>query len=431
MKRILALILLVATVLSFSACQSVPATQTAPPTQTQTQTGAPTQTTGKTDENVKLPNVPQPISWDTINALPIANSSMSQEELRQLCLDFFRLQQTFQWTPNETMTYTIASYGIPNTFNKGTLYQGLPYVTDATGNLYIAMDYYNSETGVLDVASKGGNALAEIIGNQCSFGSSWGWARACNTLTSTYTNTINEAHGWIKLGNYEYLTNESDKLETTKVSCMNNGEQVMYQAYALFQPADGMVTYNSAGHVRMVSSKATVVKKANGTIDGKKSFVYYVDQGSSLENSVLPDGTVAQIQGDVDVKVSFSDLYKDGYLPFTVAELCGKNPVEKATATINYDAATTTVKALSETSLVSNYPISDVRLILTDAEGNTIYSYVGYPKYVNTFTLGMKTVILPTVINRYLKQNDLSVSILARVGTGEQITVYTGMMVSE
>lgn len=425
--RPVSLLLVFCLVASLVSCSSLPSVTT---TQTQDQTA--TQQTVSTEEKdnytKKPPVVPNPITWDDINALPIASSSMSQDELRQLCVDYFRLQLSFQWTPNETMKYIIVTSSTLNTCEFGKIYQGLPYVTNATGNLYIMMEYYDSETGVMDVKSKGGVALAEIIGNQCSFGSAWGWSRVQNTLTSTFTNTINEDHGWIKLGNYDY-TMQNGKLTQSKADCKANGEQKMYEAYALFRPADGMVTYNNAGHVRMVCKAAEVVRDANGKIDGEKSFVTYLDQGSSFADVTLPDGTPARVQGGVDVKVSFANLYSTGYLPFTVAELIGKNPVEKATWTFSTDAPTITMEELKAQKLTSNYAISDVKMIIKDKNGTELYHYVASPTYVNTYEFETNPLVLTAIVKRYVQDKTNTVTLEARVGTGELFEIYSGTLV--
>lgn len=37
--------------------------------------------------------------------IPVATNAMSKDELRQLCIDFMKLQMTFSWTPRQTTTY--------------------------------------------------------------------------------------------------------------------------------------------------------------------------------------------------------------------------------------------------------------------------------------------------------------------------------------
>ncbi len=103
--------------------------------------------------------------------LPVANSSMTSAELRQLCLDFFKLQLSFQWVPNEEIpvyptgstnlflnyfkkykennTVTSFSNYTGKALNTETIYAGIPYQNVSTGNLYRWMEYYDESTGVM------------------------------------------------------------------------------------------------------------------------------------------------------------------------------------------------------------------------------------------------------------------------------------------
>ena len=78
-------------------------------------------TTEKTTEETGLENpsseaecypaVSDPLTWEKINAIPIANGEMTVDQLRQICVDYMRLELSFQWTPNETMKYVIRGAG--------------------------------------------------------------------------------------------------------------------------------------------------------------------------------------------------------------------------------------------------------------------------------------------------------------------------------
>ncbi len=59
--------------------------------------------------------------------------------------------------------------------------------------------------------------------------------------------------------------------------------QAMYKTYAMLQPGDGVVTWkNSSGHAMMVV-KVDVVYNSDGTIDGSKSIMTLLEQGSGHE----------------------------------------------------------------------------------------------------------------------------------------------------
>ena len=110
------------------------------------------------------------LTQDSLDAIGIADSKMSAQELRELCLRYFKLQQSFLWTPDTN----VACYptGSPKlyesymqlyagqegfTFDKntgkaleeGTIYGGIPYQNVSTGNLYRWMEYYDESTGVM------------------------------------------------------------------------------------------------------------------------------------------------------------------------------------------------------------------------------------------------------------------------------------------
>ena len=110
MKRLFSVILCLCMFVSLCACGG----NTAEPVET-TKPAAPKEKT----------NVAEPLTWEKINAIPIANDSMTEEQLRQICIDTFRLQLTFGWTPSESTDYN--SGMSDKTFYKGQVYGGPPY----------------------------------------------------------------------------------------------------------------------------------------------------------------------------------------------------------------------------------------------------------------------------------------------------------------
>ncbi|MBR7164919.1 MAG: hypothetical protein IKD18_01435, partial [Clostridia bacterium] len=77
--------------------------------------------TEETVDTYNYPTVVNPLTPEALAALPIANSSMTTDQLRQLCLDYFYLQLTFSWTPDSRFSYTIESSGKPVTIEKGSV----------------------------------------------------------------------------------------------------------------------------------------------------------------------------------------------------------------------------------------------------------------------------------------------------------------------
>ena len=131
--------------------------------------------TGKTPLETELTDFGT-VSYGTVltkasmDAIGIANSQMTAQELRELCLRYFKLQQSFLWTPGEDVK--CCPTGSPNlyesymklyagqedcVFDKNTgkalltdiIYGGIPYQNVSTGNLYRWMEYYDESTGVM------------------------------------------------------------------------------------------------------------------------------------------------------------------------------------------------------------------------------------------------------------------------------------------
>ncbi len=120
---------------------------------------------GKTDTGA-------PLSQAAIDAIPVADSSMTSDQLRQICLDYFNLHLSFQWVPSEDLPvyptgstklfleylqfYTGSSIKefdqyTGKAIKKGTIYAGIPYQNISTGNIYRWMEYYDETTGVMDL----------------------------------------------------------------------------------------------------------------------------------------------------------------------------------------------------------------------------------------------------------------------------------------
>lgn len=360
MKKFIAISMLIGLLLSLAACA---ANKPAVP-----ETTAPT-----APPKVKT-NVAQPLTMADIQSIPVANDSMTEEQLRQICLDYMRLQLTFCFTPNNGILFQNGSTEKP--LNYGDVYAGLPYISNCKGNLYKLMEYYDSDNGMLDVSDE---KTISIIGNQCSSATYWAWARVANTAIHRDTLTSTKANGCLPVGPYTYDENikKFDTTPTTHI-CSQNGEQTMFQSYALLKPADGVVSFTTSGHVRMVSSVPNIVYTESGTIDGVQSTLTYMDQAAAWSVGTQPDGSKCEIQGGVDMVITFQELYNTGYLPFTFAELNKENPVEPCTVSYSYTGDTIRLIQIHESIVIANYPISHVRLAIADADGNACYKVLLY-----------------------------------------------------
>ncbi len=436
--RLTAFLLLLAAILPLCACT---ANLDAQVTHTET---AETKKEPEEEKKTHVWSVPTPMTWKDIDAIPIANAHMTSDELRKICVDYFRLQTSFQWTPNKIFEYTIRSSDSVRKFQPGKYYGGIPYVTSSKGggNLYLWMEYYDEATGTLDLTRLSGQDLMDLVGNHCAHGAFWGWTRVINSAEIRGTKTYTQKNGCLNVGPYTYDPNleefsTDDPEKGTDKVCEANGEQVMFQSYAKLLPADGInATHVKNWHVRMISQAAHVEYAADGTIDGEKSYVLCLEQASGPKQYVSPDGTKLNVMAGVDVKYTFAKLFETGYIPFTFAEFLGTDPVEQSKVTLNLDKSSATAEDLQSSTVTSNYSISHVTVQAVDENGEVLYRYV--KKFVPSDTggnaiictsLSMEKAIIPATLNRYANKGDAKIRVLCRISTGEEPVIWEGNLV--
>ena len=428
-----------------------------------------------------------------LNNIPIANSSMTEDQLRDIVVKFMRLQLTFAYTPTFS-TGTSYSYYIKNLykaydgkqslsnliikFEEGKYYGGVPYMGNAAGNMYRWLPFYDQYTGEMDwtpiinsrrldwVDSNSGRVYPDVgsalFGNSCSSSCFWAWGRVTNKIASCWTAGWLPKNGFVKVGNYVLANNDTAQGDETKDVCKANGTAVMYASYAAMKRADGLV---QSGHAIMIVADPVVVYKADGSIDGDKSYVCVAEQkasflttsptngGVDLYSPLNDSGITYRIMGNYwgtivngrvkDMEWSFWELYDKGFLPFTAPELVGQDPVEKATASLSFTQSSITVAQLSasSTTVKSNYAISDVHFTVRDASGNETYigmyakaagSLSGYRTYYMSEALKnniiySSTTHIKTELEKYAGLG-YTLIITCRVSTGELLTVYTGTL---
>ena len=375
MKKIFALLLALALLIpAFVSCSS---SLNEEPEETKTEEAEVKETKkteAKEESGANYPEVSDKLSYEKINAFPLATNDMTLEERRKLCVDFFRFSQTFAWTPDEDhdFSYTLSGKTTKKTVEQGTVYGGLPYMR-GTGNVYRIMEFYDPETGVVDMENAAANQL--YFGNQCSIGASWGWARVVNSANYEWTSGMVASRGFVPVGEYTYDFSiprfGNSKIISTDV-CLKNGEQIMFRSYAQLKPADGLVYYTTAGHVIMCSSDPVVVKNADGTINGNESYITVIDQDTGWVEKKQTDGSPFMVQGSVDDKITFAKLFKGSYVPFTFPELLGTDPIEEVTCSFSIQGDTVNRNDLPKATVTSNYYISDVHLYVYDETGKEV-----------------------------------------------------------
>ena len=207
----------------------------------------------------------------------------------------------------------------------------------------------------------------------------------------------------------------------------------MFESYALLKPADGIFLFYSLGgnsHCRMVSAYPVVVRNTDGTINPEESYILYMDQGSSLKDYTAADGSVVQLQGKIDEKATFRELFDKSYVPFTFAEFTGAAPVKvgKVTTTLT---APTTVKAVVSDMITANYPIAYAEVTLTDESGKASYRKVTPAQSLNTWEMPAGKMMDMNEVKALLETGPQTLRIRLRIGSGQLLTVYEGTITSE
>lgn len=422
--KILSLILSLLILLSaLSGCTAPSEAPAASETEEGTETVFITKTEEETDPS-KIPEANR-LSKEKIASFPIANSSMSEEELRKLCVDFFRFSQTFAWTPDRDWKYGSDAENPNKTLTAGTVYGGFPYLL-GTGNVYRIAEFYDEETGVVHM--DGAAARQRLFGNFCSYGSGWGFSRVVNSAVHKLTKDMVPKNGYVPVGSYEIDPNLEELEKNTTVDiCKNNGKDVMISSYALLKPADALVTFSSGGHVIMCS-EVKVVKKADGTVDPDQSYIKYLDQKGTWSYRKLENGKNYQVQGGVDQTCTFSQLFKKNYIPYTFGEFLGTDPVEKGEAELICEAETPTVSQLSAGFVRANYMISDVFWEVLDTNGKTVQADV--IRTTNGGVLSAKLTSFGETFSAEYASPAYTLRIRCQIGNGELLPVWEGKLLA-
>jgi len=389
MKKLFALLL---TVLLLAGC----AAQEAPTAET-TQTPV-----------VLLPEVTVPVP--VAKTVSINEAGLTDEEIlaqrRDIVEAEMRNMMGMLWTPAEDITYKSGEEY--RTLYKGRIYRGMPY-SHGSGSGYSWLQFVTGkdQDGVCTVSIDGkyltsGDGHVAIISNDCADALFWAWAQVSNSIDFTLTQNMSSYTGCIKVGDYKW--DDMGKFDgSTKPILEENGEQVMFKAYAQLQKGDGMVLYtkSSGGHAVMVCE--SVVYMDGDKIDGEKSYVRILEQISA---SLDAEETYYESQVDMtcykacgyDNIWTFNTIYKKGYLPITCKELM--DPAPLAEQKVEDSVTEHTEKTMFRGQLTSNYRISHATYTVYDAEGRAVQQMTCFGQDKSMLTMDLYRFSDPTELDR-------------------------------
>ncbi len=342
------------------------------------------------------------------------------------------------------------------TFYPDRVYMGLPYTHASGNNSAIEQFGVRDENGVYHLtanpsmftggSTNGSNATTGAynvarIGNDCWDMVHWAWSKVSTSVTADQTIQMTPDFGVLLVGPdilekalrdngvidentglLDYICAPSTASATrgklvyvsTATKLVRDGTrtknadgtydyQAMYQTYTMLQKGDAMVRYNSSGHAIMVGG-VNVVYKDDGTIDGDKSTLLILEQGSANEEyqarlesefsasvtnkhsshtsvnkscmyccgytDQVIDGKHVWRMDHPPQHTSFKKLAESYYIGVTCAELGDNTPSEKPL--VSYNNTSNAVSYIYSGNLVSNYRISTVTLDIFNDKGELV-----------------------------------------------------------
>lgn len=434
MKKVIILLLCAVIVLSMLAgCNTEP--EATEPT---------AETTVQKDYSQFAGIVADPKTWyDELMALPIANENMTEEELRQLCVDAFRINLTFTWTPTQNIrySYTLLEKTHEYILPKGIAYSGLCYASGyERGTIWKVLNYYDHETGALDIEDMGGNYLY-VISSACSRGAQWGWCRVSNSHKLTWMTSYEQGESNISLvGPYTYTPGgySFGPGDGTVKIIEENGAQTMYESYANMKIADGLYS-SSFYHVMMCSQAPVIERWPDGTIIPERSYMLVHEQGADGSSSAnlnyqQSNGVTLRPLGTVDKKYTFAELLKRGYVPFTLKEFTGEDPVEPGKAWIGSEyvaiesGENLTLTDILNQKLFGNYALCTMEFQVKSPDGKVLMSFdPAIETYPSDYSIPMQYMLEADQLAPYANGSN-TIHIYVRLANGELLEAFNTIL---
>lgn len=372
MKRILLLLLALMLTVALASCGNGEKTpdETIDPLANSVRTEGPKTETQKPAATTAPKPTPKPEDYDYFHVFKAPEGNP-----RDIVYDYMYAMSQVKWTAGETWTTTWkvqGDFGVNLTYEKGKTYYGIPY-SNTKATLDEFLQYLPSNGRFVPNSPW----FEELVGNHCSSSMDMAFQQI---LDFPYSGTLKPSTSREGLLMFpEGLekppsrseNNPDDYISNTMFA--HNGQDAIYAGYA--QLGKGDILYKSidgSGHTRMVS-KVEISKSVAGKMMPARSYVYCLEQTNAWADSKKESTWF------IDRKYSFSTLYDTLFMPVTFCIYHDENAkIEDAYVMMKGKNTPESVLKMLNGTVESTFPLTYVRLTVTDVNGKTVAEHMEY-----------------------------------------------------
>ena len=311
----------------------------------------------------------------------------AEAKMRKMMTVFWQVDKELKYSYRVNSGDVTADGSYVSTLEPGKIYSGLPYTHGNGDEESFALFGESMDNGVLRMKGitaellngSGGMHKANNtarIGNDCADAVFAAWSVSASSITFPNAANMTPRYGCIPVGDYKTVDDNATSYGITKELCRENGEAVMFAAYAQLQKADGLTVNTKGGAHAMLVSEVHPVMDGD-KLDPEESYVLVHEQTSRyfkagetrFEESL---GQEVYVMGGVDRKYTFQKLFKAGYLPVTCKEFIDEAPLPVEEITDSEEGLPLDRDSLFAGAFTSNYRILDIRVDILDAEGQVV-----------------------------------------------------------
>lgn len=253
------------------------------------------------------------------------------------------------------------------------VFAGMPYTNGLSG-IESWLEYYDFETGEMKTDMY---TLLYQLGNACFSSAMFAWCTVQpdfivhGAIETFYCDSV------VPVGPYElfrdkWIANEGEY--STTYICEQNGQQTMFESYAAVKGADAL-SYRRADddHTIMAAQAPTVVRNADGTIDGEKSFLVLMEQSMGFR-PVEEDGQTVYYFGSTDKVKTFNQLWKEQFIPYTLKIFTGEESYTPAVVSVEEveNGEVKNFDDLKKCFLKANYKMVSLVSVIRDEQGTSV-----------------------------------------------------------